>query len=375
MSFTRALYYPTIDISNDGWAKSAALFWDGIQTIVPQSFNDPYKNRLSKTLQDEGILTPLRVNPDMELVESLSHDVAKYLQTNEGFGLLIKGKVNNRRIHREKLPRELGRLIGVYPEKIPYIVQQMLREQFDRNDWVPMDGRFARYYMSLLANSICERDRLVLLTDDILASDLVQKAKVDNHIIINPTDEYRYRYGEDYRATLNLSEGIIANLAFEGIQFSPDVDILDIIKFKRKYKDELGRFRENLSKLAQGVSKNMNYEQIQAYSRDIYINQFEPSYNDLKQALNGYKIQWIPDNLMKISFFSTSATALPTYLLGASVPVALMIGAGISVVASMISYNQQRTEKLKSNPYSYLYHANTELSKEDFSKALRRRIV
>ena len=34
MAFTRALYYPTIDITNDEWLKTAVLFWDEINTIV-----------------------------------------------------------------------------------------------------------------------------------------------------------------------------------------------------------------------------------------------------------------------------------------------------------------------------------------------------
>ena len=36
MMFSRALYYPTIDIKNGRWLKSAALFWDSIETIVPE---------------------------------------------------------------------------------------------------------------------------------------------------------------------------------------------------------------------------------------------------------------------------------------------------------------------------------------------------
>jgi hypothetical protein len=35
MAFTRALFYPTIDIQNEDWLKTAILFWDEISTIVP----------------------------------------------------------------------------------------------------------------------------------------------------------------------------------------------------------------------------------------------------------------------------------------------------------------------------------------------------
>jgi len=38
--FSKALYYPTIDISDEGWLKTAYLFWDGVRTIVPESIAD-----------------------------------------------------------------------------------------------------------------------------------------------------------------------------------------------------------------------------------------------------------------------------------------------------------------------------------------------
>lgn len=39
MAFTRALYYPTIDITNEQWLKTAILYWDEISTIVPSSID------------------------------------------------------------------------------------------------------------------------------------------------------------------------------------------------------------------------------------------------------------------------------------------------------------------------------------------------
>lgn len=41
-AFTRALYYPFIDIQNSDWLKTAVLFWDCISTIVPESHQHPY---------------------------------------------------------------------------------------------------------------------------------------------------------------------------------------------------------------------------------------------------------------------------------------------------------------------------------------------
>ena len=41
MAFTKALYYPWIDIKDESWLKTTILYWNHIQTIVPESFDNP----------------------------------------------------------------------------------------------------------------------------------------------------------------------------------------------------------------------------------------------------------------------------------------------------------------------------------------------
>lgn len=56
--FNIALYYPTIDIQDEGWLKTALLFWDGIRTIVPESLVDmAYENNTTRFLKSEGFCT------------------------------------------------------------------------------------------------------------------------------------------------------------------------------------------------------------------------------------------------------------------------------------------------------------------------------
>ena len=372
MSFTRALYYPTIDIKNWDWAKSATLFWDTIQTIVPISMNEPYTNKVTKAMYDEGVLVPLNVSPDMGLISELAEDVQKFLQTNEGFDFMIKAEDNKTFIHKDKLPRELNSIFSIHPDKMPYEIQRVLRENLSEGGWISVDNRFARFYMSLLANKICDVERLVLLTDNEKASNLTEKARIDNQIQIIRNHENFYE--RDKRTTLHLSEGLLSNLAFRGIRFSPDTKVTDVISFKRSHQDELGLFRANLTKLVKDIPTDESFEELQLHVNDIYINEFVPSYNNLKKALEGSKFKWIADNIMKISLFSVGATALPSLLLGASIPQALIAGTGASLISSIVSYNEDKAEKLRNNPFSYLYSAERQLSKEDFSKALGRRV-
>lgn len=373
MGFTKALYYPTIDIANWDWAKSAALFWDNIQTIVPESIKTPYEGRVTKILHDEGLLTPHIVNPDYHIIQDLAGDINKFLETNEGFDFLVKGERENTSIHLEKLPREIRRISRLHPEKLPNEIRHMLEDEIHGNNWLEVDSRFAGFYMTLLANKICERERLVLLTDNTLASKLSDKARLDNQRKVFGRERH-WDYDRYENTTLHLSQGLLSNLILKGIRFSPDTKTEEIIKFKRKHQDELGLFRITLEKLVSDIPDDIPFETLQQNIQDIYINEFQPAYNNFQKALDGFKLKWINDHVMKIAFFKGGTGALLPYLLGATIPQALLAGAGISIITSAISYNQEKREMLRENPYSYLVSAEKELNKEDFKNALTNRI-
>lgn len=372
MGFTKALYYPTIDIENWDWAKSAALFWDNIQTIVPKSIKKPYGGKVTRILSDEGVLTPHFVSPDLQVVRNLSEEVIKFLETNEGFDYLIKGKGQTTTIHEDKLPRDVRRLSTMHPEKLSHEIRYMLDEGMGRDDWIEVDTRFAGFYMSLLANKICEKERFVLLTDDSFASNLTEKARLDNQKKVFGRERHWRRYEP---TTLHLSQGLLSNLTLKGIRFSPETKVQDILKFKRKHQDELGLFRQNLEKLVSSIPEETPFEALQQHVEDIYINEFKPAYNNFKKALSGFKLKWINDHIMKVAFFKGGTGALLPFLLGATIPQALLAGAGISVVTSAISYNNAKQEMLRENPYSFLVSAENELNKQDFEKALMNTLI
>lgn len=74
--------------------------------------------------------------------------------------------------------------------------------------------------------------------------------------------------------------------------------------------------------------------------------------------MSGAGIKWAANNFMKISFFATGGTALPTALLGLSIPSALLAGAVASVISSVVLYNADKQDILRHNPYSYLLAMN-----------------
>lgn len=353
MGFTKALYYPTIDITNEDWLKTAVLFWDEINTIVPTSISNPYQGNTTQYLADEGILQPMRVNPEIDIIEGLTTDILNYLNTNEGFQLLTQGRDKYATIHRDKLPRDVGRLFDIHPDKLPYEIQHILRQNITKDGWLRVNSEFAIFYMTLLANRICDANSIALLTDNTLTSNLTDKIRLDNQIAIKGRDRDFYHYGQNERY-IHLAQGLLTNLIIEGVRIKPSSTLEDVIKFKKTHRDELGLFRTNIAKLTQNVSKDKKLDVIRQEVEDIYKDEFLPSYNNFKKALNGSGIKWISDNFMKVSMISTGATALPMALLGLALPQALIAGTGVSLITSLISYNQDKQERLRTNPYSYL---------------------
>ena len=95
MAFTNALYYPLIDVPSEGWIKNALLYWDKVQTIVPGSIQQPYSTKTAREFQDEGLLLPLYVSPDMRVIERLEGEVFRYLESPEGVEVLRSTRYAN----------------------------------------------------------------------------------------------------------------------------------------------------------------------------------------------------------------------------------------------------------------------------------------
>jgi len=357
MGFTKALFYPTIDIRNEEWLKNAVLFWDEISTIVPSTMDNPYQRQTTEYLSDEGILKPIHVNPDHDMIEELTADTLNYLNTNEAFQVLSHGQGLSSVIHRDKLPRDVSRLFDIHPEKLPYEIQHQLRRNMTNEGWFRVDSSFAMFYMTLLANKICERKSIALLTDSTLSSNLSDLVRLDNQIAINRRGRNFYDQDKNEKY-VHVAQGMLTNLVIEGIQVSKTTSLEDVINFKKSHRDELGLFRSNIAKLTKDVPKDLPFETLKQQVEDIYNDEFCPAYNNFKKSLKGAGIKWTAENFMKIAFFSAPTTSIPLAYLGLPVPLALLAGAGASMISSLVSYNADKREKLMNNPYSYLLALN-----------------
>ena len=192
----------------------------------------------------------------------------------------------------------------------------------------------------VLANRLCEDHSLGLITDDAPCFNFCETVRFNNQT----TNSFNH----------HLTQGLLLNYVIDGLSISPENSFEDIFFFKEHHKDELGRFRTQLAKFTKGCTANESINVIQQEISDLYVNEFLPAYNDFKKALNSSKIKWFTDTFMKVSTLSVGATSVPTALLGMPIEKAVLAGIGVSVIASAVSYDANKKDVLRNNPYSYL---------------------
>ena len=373
MVFSQALYYPWIDIRDEAWLKTSLLYWDSVRTIVPESIDEPYSTETGRLLHDAGFLLPVRVHSGMEEIEDLTDDVISFLQTNEGAQFLVTGpEQGSSWIHVEKLPYEFRRLARIHPEKLPWEIRNQLERLVHsrwRDEWLEVDTRFADYYMTLLATRLSERIGAGLLTPFANADRLALSVRMDAQLsAVIPTALWgRHRHWREYEAMSprrnmprSLVQGLLAHLALEHVSIDPTTSVEILLEFRQRHRDELAQFRTKVEHLTATVNTDLPVEALRQQVLDIYNNEVNPALTNLKRALDGHRIRWLGEGLLKIAFLSASSSSL-LIKVGLSVPMALLAGAGLSLVVSGALYNVDRAESLRSNPYSYLLAMGKEL--------------
>ena len=362
---TQALFYPWIDIRDEAWLKTALLYWDEVRTIVPESIDDPYSTVTGRALKEAEFLVPLRVHSGMDEIEELAEDVLAYLGTTEGAELLIAESGGHRHdIHVEKLPYQLGRLAEIHPEKLPYEIRHMLRNfaaPSERGrEWLRVDERFASFYMTLLASRLAERVGARLLTSMPAADRLAVTARLDAQLHgLLTWGEHQHRrswreydaFGPRHRMPRHLAPGMLANLAIERVGIAPDTPIDRLIEFREKHKDELAQFRTKIEQLAASVDADLPAEALRQRISDLHSQEVVPAISNLKAALKGRRIRWLSDGLLKVAFLSVGPSTM-LVVAGLAIPIALLAGAGISLIATGTRYNVDRRESLRANPFA-----------------------
>lgn len=370
MPFSQAIYYPFIDITDDAWLKTSLLYWDSVRTIVPQSIEAPYSSRTAQVLQDTGFLLPLRVHSDMEEIEELVPEVLAHLSSPDGMALMagdVAGATHD--IHIQKLPGTMRRLYEIHPDKLPYEIHEILERIGSPSrrgkKWLQVDEGFALFYMTLLANQLAERVDAAVVTPLPAAEGVAIAARLDAQLPLlslrhGPPWWREYEaFGRRRRMPRRLAPGMLAQLTLQRITISSNTSVDDLLKFREAHKDELARFRTEICNLAGAVNEELSIEALRQRVSDIYLNQVDPAIADLKRALDGRRIRWVAEGLLKLASVSAGPALLAA---GVPAPTALLAGAGLSFVVLRTMYNVDKRDTLRRDPFAYVLSAQKELA-------------
>lgn len=342
MSYTEALYYPTIDIKDDEWLKNAILFWDKIYTIVPKSIDNPYKEFTSSALASNGVVEPIRVSCEDEVVNSLAKKIKGVSEKTISLEFLKHGRCT------EINPYSDARsYFYIHHDKLPLVIQETLfkKNLIDHDGWAMVSENFADFYMTLLAASYAKRKHLSLLADVKMNFDLANSYTYG-------LDRTRLSNNQQLLLKNKVAKEMLFNLVIDGIKINPLTSVDDLLKFKERRKDELGIFRHELSRLTGELQFDNveSFEELKGAISAVYVNDFLPSLNDLKRTLTESSISWIEsaENFIA-SLFSSIQLTLTT-----NSPLCIPIGVGCSIVSTGMKSIFKRRSIYRKNPYSYM---------------------
>jgi hypothetical protein len=319
MSFTRALFYPSLEIADEGWLKTAILYWDEIQTISPASIEVPYQTSTALQLFHEGVLSPLHVHPEKAEVRAIEEEMLNYMDSHEADGIVMTSDEGWDTIHVDKLPdfrrRAEYRDALIHEEKWGEGIRSRIGKQLltPADPWISVDKAFANFYMTLLATRLSESSGLGLLTDIPESERLSTSARLNSHLFgskYRNAEKYNWGLPRTTEAPRTLSQGILANFLIENIFLAPETSVDSILSFKRHHVDELRRFQVVLGELTTHIEAGLPLRALQQHLQDIYRIVIAPVINELKAALHDSRIRCIAESFLKISGISVASGSL-----------------------------------------------------------------
>jgi len=333
------------------------LYWDRIETIVPESIQQPYQRRTTRALEDSGILFPHRVNPNSEEVRGLELDVATYLNTKEGKHSFLKpwsGPFGQSMARKNMMEEELKERFSkeyeefyIHVEKLPMMLHDQLKRRTNEDGFVWACKGFMSFYMTLLANRICDKGEMALLTDKVAVNDFSNKIFTD-----------KISHKQRPERTDHLLKGIMYEIMMENIKIDPSTPIEKIIRYKNSRATELNRFRREMNRLCAINIEGMNLDDLEHELLRIYEHQVVPSINNVKATLKDEKIDWLMDIASNYLLCGIIPTAMTLYNPNAFTISSLAVSFGLSLTLSTVKYYRHNRIIEKRSPYTYLLKMN-----------------
>jgi hypothetical protein len=390
-----ALYYPFIDIRDPAWLRSAILFWDRIQTIVPRSIANPYMNSDTRICEDEGYLRPLYSDLHSEVLQKLGERIlnlserpnwldelfsaptkadpsVKALKASETLSLEMRDSLSVVGIYPEKLSPDTKEalvragLARIHPAKLPRNLRAKLeaepslppidrmsgslkrifgyREEYD-GEWLLVDSRFADAYMTALAAMLARETNLSPLTHQTNYQGLNLRCLIDEEV---GAGDHQVGAGE------HDARGTLLTIVMRNLQVDPDASVRKLIAFRRKNADQLAELSARFDGLKSSLEKSQDQRELEERAKRILENEIRPGLNKLKKELQDQSINAAWKGFYQAATLSTTAGFALTHFAQANSLSVAGVGLFITTanVAIEAAFTRRRTRT--SSPYTYL---------------------
>jgi len=318
------LYYPTIEIRDEEWLKSALLVWDKVYRIVPKHHAPNDSDEIKEAIDNDLIRSIVLEDDDLkgvtdsftDFMDSLPFTPAGLEESEAAF------------VHPEKIDASLYPILDAYTRG------------YTEEGWLELPSEVARGYMYFLAQVVAERRLLERGTNDpyifAIGAYFSELANFDEYI-----------YNEEaagYYSSLIMNDIIPRDLT--------SVPMRSVITAINKSKDEKTEFRKELLRFSEQLHRCESVDHARTIFTD-YKNDLMRAKGDLrasqgflnKGAIGSLFAMGTPTSLT--AFGAIAAVAEPFSL--TTLSSSMLIGA----VASYVDY--KRTSSSAYNPVGGSY--------------------
>ncbi len=338
------LHYPTINIQDGAWLRSAALYWDEVCSIVPDEDYADISPELFY-LKERGYYRPiypkdifLLGNP-REFTQAVKHHFPRVSLPQQH----CPSKLYTSKLHKCKIYSP-GLSSLIHYNKIP---QEIIRFFIEsgvatfHGDWLEMDEVWANRYMKLLAEFVVKCDE----KDMVLGSTRAQSI--------------REMYPKSFRRNVECEA---VSLTLEKCLPIPaeDVGFEQLLDFKEEHRAELLALQLKISELESKISKAENIQQIKQN-----ITAFRTSWElELTRTEKMFKGHGIPFILGSLRSFIQDAGAIaglvglvpnmPVTAMGTAVGMGGLVGVGTYAM----NYRNRIRAETDASGFAYILSAS-----------------
>ena len=323
-----ALYHPWIDPRNGSTLRTAMLYFDHMETIVPESVERPFVNRHSAVAADIGFLRPRIINSNDPNVITTGVEFARDYDRSA-----IQKSMREARIKSgiQIPPRE-----RMSADKISMEFRHRVldRQTPDRDDFYRVSQEFGLAYMSRLATSIATDELKIAYTDEPLSHEVV-------------VERFERREGEH---PVDRAEAVLARLSIEALTIPSHVPMHRLWTFREKHYDLLLEYRTAIRKLSRNLNGIQRLDHLYDEAKRLIREEIKPHLTEISAKLRNQHIEYGTHVLEGLCIV---AVALISKGLSAALTAA-GIKIGFSSLRARLSANKARRD-----PYAYLLRARS----------------